>query len=182
MAAFRRLPNIREQLVKSGRETKTLENNKKCVDGRWKCCHLFSEAKDLEINGCSFTPVDCGTCRSSNVIYNIHCKKCKLHYIGETGQALSLRISGHRTTINQVVKGGKLDDEWNDNGTGYHFGDGQHNFEKDAEVTILEAGNWRTANQRCNKEDYYILKFDTLSPSGINIKKGMFTQTFKGMF
>jgi hypothetical protein len=181
MAAFRRLPNIRDQLVKSGRETKSTEQNKKCGDGRCRCCHMFSEEKELTINKRSFTPVDCGTCRSSNLIYRIHCKKCEKSYIGETGQALSLRISGHRTSINRVKNGGKLDDEANDNGTAYHFGDGKHNFETDAEVAILEVGNWRTAWERRSKEDFYILKFGTLQPKGINVKKGKFSTTFREM-
>jgi hypothetical protein len=73
-----------------------------------------------------------------------------------------------------------LDDESNDNGTAYHFGGEEHNFERDAEVAILEVGTWRTALEHKNKEDYYILKFDTLQPSGINVKKGIFSSSFKG--
>jgi hypothetical protein len=141
---------------------------------------MFSEDKEIGINGRSFTPVDCGTCKSSNVIYAIKCKVCHLFYVGETGQALSLRISGHRTAINRIKKGGKLDNDSNDNGTAFHFGDGTHKFDKDAEVHILEAGSWRTSFERKNKEDFYILKFDTLQPKGINVKQGSFTSTFKG--
>ena len=156
------------------------ESNKKCGDPRCRCCHLLSEERNLKINGKPFTPVDCGSCRSSNLIYSIKCKKCNLHYIGETAQALSLRISGHRTAINRTKNGAKLDDDSNDNGTAYHFGDGTHNFEEDAEVTILEAGDWRSSFERKSKEDYFILKFDTLQPGGINVKKGIFSTTFRG--
>ena len=83
------------------------ESNKKCGDPRCRCCHLLSEERNLKINGKPFTPVDCGSCRSSNLIYSIKCKKCNLHYIGETAQALSLRITGHRTAINRTKNGAK---------------------------------------------------------------------------
>jgi hypothetical protein len=180
MAAFRRLPNIRDQLVKSGKEPTSLEQNQKCGDGRCKCCHLFNQEKEIKVNGHSFTPRDCGTCKSSNLIYTIQCKRCNLSYVGETKQALSLRISGHRTTINRVKRGGKLDDDSNDNGTAYHFSEGSHNFETDAEVAILENGSWRSCHERRSKEDFFILKFGTLQPGGINVKKGSFSTTFQG--
>jgi hypothetical protein len=100
--------------------------------------------------------------------------------MGETGQAHRLWISGHQTAINRVKKEAKLDDVSNNYGTSYHFGGKEHNFKRDAEVAILEVGTWRTALGCKNKEDYYILKFDTLQPSGMNVKKGIFSSLFKG--
>ena len=35
------------------------------------------------------------TCGSSNVVYAIHCIRCGLMYVGETGRSLPLRINGH---------------------------------------------------------------------------------------
>ena len=36
------------------------------------------------------------TCGSSNVVYIIHCVRCGLMYVGETGRSLRSRINGHR--------------------------------------------------------------------------------------
>ena len=40
------------------------------------------------------------TCTSSNLIYIIICKKCKLYYIGETSNTLNARISQH---LNHII-------------------------------------------------------------------------------
>ena len=39
------------------------------------------------------------TCGSSNVVYAIHCIRCGLMYVGETGRNLQSRINGHRAGI-----------------------------------------------------------------------------------
>ena len=39
------------------------------------------------------------TCGSSNVVYAIHCIRCSLMYVGETGRSLRSRINGHRAGI-----------------------------------------------------------------------------------
>ena len=39
------------------------------------------------------------TCGSSNVVYGIHCIRCGLMYVGETGRSLLSRINGHRADI-----------------------------------------------------------------------------------
>ena len=39
------------------------------------------------------------SCKSSNVIYLIMCRRCGLQYVGKTGQSLHMRINGHRYDI-----------------------------------------------------------------------------------
>ena len=39
------------------------------------------------------------TCGSSNVVCAIHCIRCGLMYVGETGRSLRSRINGHRAGI-----------------------------------------------------------------------------------
>ena len=39
------------------------------------------------------------TCGSSNVVYAIHCIRCGLMCVGETGRSLRSRINGHRAGI-----------------------------------------------------------------------------------
>ena len=45
------------------------------------------------------------TCKSSNVIYCVTCKKCKDQYIGETEQELHARQRGHLNDIRSNVSG-----------------------------------------------------------------------------
>ena len=39
------------------------------------------------------------TCGSLNVVYTIHCIRCSLMHVGETGRSLQSRINGHRAGI-----------------------------------------------------------------------------------
>ena len=186
MVAFRRLPNIRNQLVKSGRDRdggdSCLLKNEKCGRRNCKCCKMFSEEEGVDINGKQFYPRKCGSCRTANVIYGLECIKCNKWYIGETKQDLGARMSGHRASVNKVKRGGVLNDDMNDNGTAYHFGEENHDFDRDARVVILECGEWKNTFERQTKEDYYICKFKTLQPTGINVKRGPFTKAFNKLF
>ena len=53
-----------------------------------------------------------------------------------------------------------------------HFGQDGHNFEEDAEIYILESGSWNNAEERQCKESFYICKYSTLEPAGLNKKPG----------
>ena len=64
----------------------------------------------------------------------------------------------------------------------YHFGEENHDFDTDAKVVILECGDWKNTYERQTKEDYYICKFKTLQPTGINVKRGPFTKAFNKLF
>ena len=41
------------------------------------------------------------SCGSSNVVYAIHCIRCGLMYVCETGRSLQSRINGHRAGISK---------------------------------------------------------------------------------
>ena len=45
------------------------------------------------------------TCKTSNVIYCITCTKCWEQYIGETGQEIHQRQTGHLNDINRNESG-----------------------------------------------------------------------------
>ena len=38
-------------------------------------------------------------CKTANVVYVIECTKCKKQYVGETENALHIRMNGHRSDI-----------------------------------------------------------------------------------
>ena len=93
-------------LNKAARE-KLGEGFHKCCDKRCNTCrkgtfgdkiHITSTKKD-------FTIRQSMTCKSSNVIYCITCTKCRAQYIGETGQEIHQRQTGHLNDINHNVAG-----------------------------------------------------------------------------
>ena len=45
-----------------------------------------------------FTITTLANCKSSNLVYQLQCKKCEAFYIVETGQMLSKRVNGHFST------------------------------------------------------------------------------------
>ena len=113
-----------------------------------------------------------GNCVSKNIIYGLKCRKCGVWYIGETGDELHIRLNNHRSMTKKVLGGAKIDESKNDCGASIHFGQKGHNFDKDAEVYILEQGNWKNWRERRQKKSYYICKFKTMVPTGMNKSAG----------
>ena len=172
MVAFKRLRNLKDSLVHSSMKEETLkEDSHKCNGKRCKCCQNLIESKSVEINGKNHVTLNGGSCKSSNLIYGVKCKKCESWYIGETKMRLHERLNQHRSSIGKLRKGGSLDKS-NDTGLSEHFATEGHNFEVDADLYILEHGEWGSSEERKCKESFYICKYKTLEPSGMNKKPG----------
>ena len=62
----------------------------------------------------------------------------------------------------------------NDTGAAEHFSQNGHDFDKDVEVSLLESGTWKTAAERKGRESYYICKYATLEPAGMNKAAGTY--------
>ena len=54
-----------------------------------------------------------------------------------------------------------------------------HSFEDDAGLYILEKGEWVNAEERRCKESFYICKFSTLEPTGMNKKAGSMADLYE---
>ena len=69
-------------------------------------------------------------CKSNNLIYAIECKRCHMHYVGETKRAWSDRLSEHLRTIEREVMTTPV---------GHHFSrfNGHHGLE-DVKFLALE--------------------------------------------
>ena len=101
------------------------------------------------------------SCKSSNVIYLITCRRCGLHYVGETGQPLHMRINGHwydiahrRTEESPVAQ---------------HFNSGAHG-ELDMAVMAIELARSRDACLRKIRESRWIRTLGTSFPLGMNLR------------
>lgn len=151
--------------------------NCKCNLKRCKCCNQFVENNNVLINNNSYNIKHGGTCSTKNVIYSIKCKLCNKYYIGETGNSLNIRLNGHRGKINYVKQGKYIDNKYNDNGIAMHFNIRDHNFDQHAEIQIIESG-YPILSDRRNREDFFISKFKTMTPNGLNTKRGQLANTF----
>ena len=60
----------------------------------------------------------------------------------------------------------------NDTGAAEHFAKGGHEFNRDAEIYLLESGSWRSEVERQRRESFYICKYATLEMKGMNKSAG----------
>ena len=172
MVAFRRLKNLKECLVHSSlKEEMQKQDLHKCMASRCKCCQSLVESKSFGINGKNHTTLSGGSCKSSNLIYSVQCKKCNLFYVGETGMKLHECLIQHCHSIGKIRTGESINKS-NDTGLSERFASECHNFKDDAALFILEKGEWKTAEERRCKESFYICKYSTLEPTGMNKKAG----------
>ena len=84
-------------------------------------------------------------CKSTGIVYAIHCKKCKLLYIGETGKSMCNRYGGHKYDIKKRPDNCDL---------AKHCRSSKHDLEKDLEITIIEHGI-HNQDRRRRIEDKY---------------------------
>ena len=101
------------------------------------------------------------TCKTSNVIYLIQCKRCGQQYVGETGQALHCRLNNHRVDI--------VHHRIQEKPVAAHFNSGEHSVE-DMTVMIIERLWKDDLVLRKIRESRWISTLDTASPKGMNLR------------
>ena len=98
-------------------------------------------------------------CKSKNVIYLIECNKCGKQYVGETENALHLRMNGHRSDYNRKLP---------DKPVAVHFNSVGHTF-NDLSILVIEQ-MWRDDSaHRKTRESYWIHTLRSLTPHGLNL-------------
>ena len=96
----------------------------------------------------------CASCKSSNVIYLITCRRCGLQYVDETGQSLHLRVNGHQYDITHR----KTDES----PVAEHFNSGTHT-ESDMAVMAIDFVRSRDACLQKIQESRWIRTLGTSS-------------------
>ena len=89
------------------------------------------------------------------------------------------RMSGHHASIKRLKKGDSLNTQLNDTGVAEHYVQEDHEFETDAEVHVVEKGDWRTASERKKRESFFVCKFKTLRPQGMNKTAGEYSEFYE---
>ena len=126
-----------------------------CKDKRCKTCP--SVDMDGMFNKFNFkVPI----CKTSGVIYMITCGHCNIKYIGQTGNPLHLRINNHRSLCNKV-KNNNTDVQ-----SKYEFEHFKMHSFKHAKINILDIID--DDNNRIELENFYIIKYKTVYPYGLN--------------
>ena len=84
------------------------------------------------------------TCKSANIVYLIECLKCKKQYVGETENALHLRMNGRRSDYYRKLA---------DKPVAAHFNEPCHSFEILLVMVMKQMGSADTT-QRDLRESY----------------------------
>ena len=105
LVAYRRPPNLRDLLVRAAHcQTKeAYRGNSQCQQPRCKTGPHIKTGTSFSIKttGERLCVKETADCRTRNVVYLylIECKKCAIRYVGETENALCVRLTGHRSDI-----------------------------------------------------------------------------------
>ena len=167
LVAYRRPPNLRDLLVRA--EVKpptppTPGDNAPCGSRQCKACQLIKRTNTFTSNttGRRYIIRNKFICKTKNIIYMISCDRCNMQYVGETENALHIRMNGHRSDITTK----KLDKP-----VAAHFNQPNHSYE-DLRVIVIEKIEDRNNSRKRRKlrERYRIFELRTLMPEGLNIE------------
>ena len=169
--SYRRPRNLRDIIVRA--EVPSLTDNSspiqhgtsKCTSNRCIVCKVhIHEGDTFTSNSTKHSHHAKGniTCTTTNVVYLITCKVCRIQYVGETKTSLKTRFYGHRSTVNTA----KLDTP-----VGHHFNLPNHSI-TDMMLQGIEALGTRPDSVRASREKYWMRQLRTIKPHGLNIQEG----------
>ena len=118
-------------------------------------------------SGRTYTTKQNITCQSSNLIYCIQCKKCKVQYVGQTSRRLMDRFQGHFSSITN--KRAKIKTLIHD-----HFNQIDHHGTADMSIYILDFIHMTPKSDRAKKlrlkiEQNWIHRLKSVHPQGLNL-------------
>ena len=172
LVAYKRPPNLRQKLIrsklppaptiKSSRPKRELAGMKKCRRGRCETCDFVKEGKTLKANATSAvvninSAVDC---RTTNYIYLISYRKCRMQYVGKSKVEFSTRMGQHRRDVTNLQLHKTI---------GRHFNLKGHKL-SDFECTILEKVHDPDPMVLAVREQYWIRIFNA-KYKGLNINQ-----------
>ena len=163
--AFRRPRNLRDLLVRAiiSPEKSDVPGNFRCEARRCKTCPILvtTDMFTSSVTGERFNLKLRASCKTSNIIYLIQCRRCGLQYVGETGQPLHYRMNGHRFDISH----GRIDES----PVAAHFNSEGHS-ETDLSVMVIDVCWKKDTILRKIRESRWIRTLDTSWPSGMNLR------------
>ena len=150
LVAYCRPPNLRDLLVRAayGQTKEAYRGNSQCQQ---PCCKTCPHMKTgtlfcSKTTGERFCVKAIADCRTRNVVHLIECKKCAIQYIGETENALRVRLTGHRSDIKH---------RRTDRPVAKHFSLPDHSME-DLSIMVIQKIYRKDTNYRRRKESHWI--------------------------
>ena len=163
MLAFKQPPNLRSLLVRAKLATKSrpsrVNKGTHACGKSCKVCSYINPSKEVKSTVNSLTHQISGdfSCNSLGVIYLVTCRKCNLQYIGQTSRKFCVRMKEHITDIKKAE----------DKVMGRHFNLQGHSLD-DFTVQVIEKVMPNNPHILLERERFWILKFSTVIPLGLN--------------
>ena len=166
LVAYTRPSNIRDKLIRAKLPSKT--RPKRRIPGMKRCnknCIICPYVNQCKVVKATYSDkvVQISreyNCQTANLVYLVHCLKCKNQYVGETGQTLCRRFGQHL---------GYVDNKDFKQATGRHFNLPGH-CKSHMSITVLESIKSNDEAYRKRRESHYIEQFN-LKYKGMNKKR-----------
>ena len=166
LRSYRRPKNLKDLLVHAEVSTRPRETPGNSPCGRLRCntCPILVTTDQIssKTTGKQYQIRCKATCKSSNLIYLISCKRCGLQYVGETEQTLNERMNGHRFDI--------VNKKIHEKPVAAHFNSLQHTLE-DLQVMVIEQLWKRDTPLRKIRDSKWITLLQTYQPLEINPRR-----------
>ena len=165
LIAFCSSRNLKDFLVRATL-TPTPSNspgNYPCGVPRCKTCPFLKVMDEFSshMTGQLFKVKFCASCKSSNIVYLITCRRCGLQYVGEMIQTLHAMINGHRSGI--------MHHRTDVSPVAEHFNSSAHSV-AGMTVVVIELSPSCDPCLRKVKEGRWIRTLEILSPSGMHLR------------
>ena len=165
VTAYKKDRNLSDHLVRASHPRTTLSNlpgTFPCKRSRCNTCKYVTKDNLTLITGPhnSIQVKDYFTCTTSNVVYIIICKKCKILYVGETQRRLADRITEHLRSIRINSDGFPVAKHFNPPST--------CNINDFCVTGVFACRGSQQDRKDC--EHRLIFKLGTIQPNGLNFK------------
>ena len=175
IATYRKPKNLRDHLVRAKLPTKDIDPPKPGPPSPCNPCHTKNCRYCPRLNKtgrikCNVTKRDYitkhnVTCKSSNVVYCLSCKRCGIQYVGQTKNRIMDRFQAHFYNIGYNRPMSEI---------GRHFNQSDHRGLQDVEIHILD---FIHAHPSSNKAKYlrdlvefnWIQRMHSIAPAGLNL-------------
>ena len=167
IVAFRRKKNLADFLCKNDIRKKKINPSEQVKTCNCQACKIMSKSDNVTNprNGLSLKLKPGGNCKSSGIVYAVKCRKCKIIYVGHSGNDMGDRYGKHKYDI-------KKRPDQNELAAHCHQG---HDVSKDLELYIVDYGI-HDLEERKRMEDKVICKLQTMGQHGLNEQIGPYAK------
>ena len=177
---FKTTPNLNSYLVSNFKIPFKEESYHRCKSPNCIICK-FAITSDF-LHNFNFIDIylpSSTSCCSTNIIYAIHCLKCKKSYIGQSGRSAFIRIKEHLYKIKKYKKCSTSSESVNYKESEIlynHFKDSDHDLNLHFKFQVICKDIF---NYRIRLETDLIYIFNTLSPFGLNTQSADYITCFE---